>query len=192
MASSRHSETTSLTRAPARTRERSDVAIPGRHSSNGHEVGRPVPRDSMNAAAASLGPLDRISSRQLLEEVTAESRRLIREEVGLVKAEVRGVRDRAKGIALSYAIGAAALGVALLTGAATMVLLLALVVPAWAAAAIVFGGFLALGMVTILEASSRLHKLEERPKAVIASLERDVAWLDHLVRWVRAERGARA
>jgi uncharacterized protein YacL len=123
-------------------------------------------------ASASSGATDtRRSLGELLSSLLHDLRSLWRQELELVKTELGQTLQQALGTLIGLIIG----GVIGLLGAlaltATLVLALALVMPAWAAALIV-GSFLAvLGATIVWVQQRKLRALQLAPEHTLKSLE---------------------
>lgn len=137
------------------------------------------------------GGLRSASTGQLVRELVDEARNLVRNEVRLAKAELRqDVKETGRAGGLFGAAGAFGYA-ALLAFSAAVVLLLALVMPAWLAAAIV--GLL-LGIVAaVLGAAGRstLSKVSGFEET-IQTVKEDKAWASETMRTARSSSRATA
>ena len=132
--------------------------------SHGHE-GRPVPGDGLSGHA--LGAL--------LSEFFDQAKRLIRAEITLVKAELRGEVKKAQSGGVMLGLG----GVLLLIGGIAFMLfacaVLALVMPFWLSALIVTVAFLGIGGGIAYGGIQRMKRLHA-PNQTIQTLKEDSQW----------------
>ena len=126
--------------------------------------------------SAPTAPPPHRSFGQLVRSVTDGIRSLFRKEAELAKLEmVDAISARAKGagmFAAAAVCGVFALAFLAAAGAAA----LAIVLPTWAAIAIVGGVFLAAGGVTLLVARGRMRSPSIAPEQTRRTLQEDVAW----------------
>jgi uncharacterized membrane protein YqjE len=131
------------------------------------ETGRTTPADPTAAH-------DEKSTAQLVHDLTDQVSRLARTEVTLATRELKAkARHAGLGAAIAGAGGVFALygGGALV---ATCVLLLALVLPAWAAALIVTGVLFAIAGIAMLVARAQLKRSAPMPSPAVESAKEDV------------------
>jgi hypothetical protein len=124
--------------------------------------------------------LDDRSTAELFKELVSEGQHLVREEVRLAKLELRHELSQAKDVARDGAIAGVAGHTALLLAAATLVLLLATVMPGWVAGLLItaaFGGVAAFFGLRAKKAAQtlKLKKPTER-------LEEDARWAKETIR----------
>lgn len=127
--------------------------------------------------------LEKRPTRQLIARLVAQIRQLLHYELLLAQKELGG---KVRGVALAGLCLGAALACAALGGLGllvTAVVLLALVVPLWAAALIVTGAFLVLAAISALAAKSFLAGVAPLlPERTIESLKEDLTWAKRRVR----------
>jgi hypothetical protein len=122
-----------------------------------------------------IGQLDNAATADLVKLAAEQISRLVRDELALAKAELSGKARRfGTGAGLFGAAGlVAAYGVAVLV--ATVILLLALVLPAWAAAAIVAVVLLAVAGVMALVGRGQVRRATPpTPEETLDSVKADV------------------
>jgi len=112
----------------------------------------------------------------LVRSIAADTGELVRKEVELAKAELtEAVLSR-----LKAAIALAVAGIMALMGAVFAALAVAaavaLVLPAWASALIVAGGFLLVATVAGLVGMRRMRRPSLAPERTKRSIKEDVAW----------------
>ena len=119
-------------------------------------------------------PADDKSTAELVHDLTNQLSHLARTEVQLATRELK---NKAKHAGLGAAIAGAG-GVLAFYGGATLVaglvLVLALVMPAWAAAFVVAGAVLLLAGVSVLVAKGQLRKSAPLPSAAVESTKEDI------------------
>lgn len=122
----------------------------------------------------------------LLKRLSDQTRRLAQQEVELAKGEL-AEKVRSAGAAFGLFGVASLLGLlALLTLTAALVLGIATALPAWAAALIVAGPYLAIAAMLGLAGRARLTKATPlAPVQTIKSVKEDVGWLKSRVRYAR-------
>ncbi len=111
---------------------------------------------------------------ELVRDLTEQVSHLARTEVTLALREVKG---KAKHAGLGAAIAGAGGLFAFFGGAvqiAACVLLLALVVPAWAAALIVAGALFVIAGIAVLVARAQLKKSAPMPSPAVESAKEDI------------------
>jgi hypothetical protein len=118
----------------------------------------------------------------LLSDLTAETVLLVRQEMALLKAELREKLNRARRGALGLGVGAMITYSGWLALVAAMVLALSLALPSWLAAAIVGIVIIALGSVFTLISKQRLDAQALLPRRTLRTLREDEAWLRERLR----------
>jgi TRAP-type C4-dicarboxylate transport system permease small subunit len=123
-------------------------------------------------------PRDDRSLRELVDQLSADARRLVRAEIDVVRAELaKKMRRVAAGAAL---VGFAAVCVLLALGAATATAILALdtVMAAWLAALIVTAALLVVAAIAILAGLRILRRgMPPAPTESVESIKEDVSWV---------------
>lgn len=117
------------------------------------------------------------SAGELVKKLSEESSTLVRQEVGLAKAELA---EKAKyaGLGSGMALGAALFGM-FAFGALTAMLILALaiVLDPWVAALIVAAAYAAIAAVMGLSAKQRVEEaMPAAPEQTVESVKEDVQW----------------
>jgi hypothetical protein len=126
----------------------------------------------------------------LFRELLLEGQGLLREEVGLAKAEIREEARRAtKGGAMA-GVGAAVSYAALLLLGITLVLVGATFLPAWLAGLIVTAIYAAVGWVTLNRGRQELRRT--RPTRPVEHVKEDARWAKETMRDIRSSRNANA
>lgn len=116
------------------------------------------------------------STLNLVRDIATQSQTLVRKEVELAKQEVLEAVT-AKVMAAAALAGAGLFGLfALLFGALAAAAALALVLPAWAAALIVAGGFLLLAVPAVLIGIRRMKAPPLKPEETVRTVKEDVEW----------------
>jgi hypothetical protein len=129
----------------------------------------------MQTSAAEEGIEER-GAAELLRDLLAQIRTLLRQELALVRAESREALGRlGQGLA-ALAIAALLAVSGWLALLAAAVLGLAIIVPAWLAALIVAGAALALAAAFLVFARSRLALRSLAPRRTLASLRANQEW----------------
>jgi uncharacterized membrane protein YqjE len=136
------------------------------------------------ADATDHGDLHDQSIAQLLKQLAHETSTLVRQELELVKAEMREKGKKA-GPGLGM-IGGAGIVALLAAGSLTAFLILALdgVMPNWAAALIVTAVYTAAAAVLYLRGKERVSGRVTRAAQTIETLKEDVEWAKHPTRSV--------
>jgi TRAP-type C4-dicarboxylate transport system permease small subunit len=120
-------------------------------------------------------PRDQRSIRELVDQLSVDVRRLVRAEIGVVRAEVaERARRLGAGVALLLVAAVFTL-IALATATATAILALALVVSTWLAALIVTAALLVLAVIMLLTGLRLLRR--GAPMESVDAIKEDVAWL---------------
>ena len=112
----------------------------------------------------------------LVRDIATQSQTLVRKEVELAKQEILEA-VMAKVMAVGALAGAGLFGLfALLFAALAAAAALALVLPAWAAALIVAGGFLLLAVPAALIGIRRMKAPPLKPEETVRTVKEDVEW----------------
>ena len=122
--------------------------------------------------------LRRRGVRQLVGDLSGQSSTLVRQEIELAKIEMLEKGKAAGGAAAMF--GGAALAVALTLGSLTafLIILLALVLPAWASALLVTLSWAAVAGVLAFLGRSRAGEIgKPMPEKTIETIKEDVQWL---------------
>lgn len=117
------------------------------------------------------------STAGLFADLAAEIGLLVRQEVALLKAELREKFGRAGRGAVALVVGAALAVSGWLVLLAAAVLGLALVLPAWLAALVVGAATVALGGILLAFGKNRLAAASFVPRRTLDSLREDEAWI---------------
>lgn len=125
---------------------------------------------------------------ELVSELFAEGRTLLREEVRLAKAEVREEAKKAGKGAGAIAAGGAVLYAALFFLGATLVLVGATFLPAWIAALIVTVIYGVAGWATLGYGRKELERA--RPSRALEHVKEDARWAKETMRDIRSSRSA--
>ena len=122
------------------------------------------------------------STVELVRIASDQISRLVRAELQLARTELTD-KGRRAGVGLGLFVGAAALSFfGLGTLVATVVLLLDLALPAWAAALIVAGALFAVALVLVLVGRASLKRsLPPVPEMTVASVRADLDTVSHAV-----------
>jgi Flp pilus assembly protein TadB len=122
----------------------------------------------------------------LLKQFLDDARDLVQAEMRLAKNELREDAKRAQKAGIAIGVGGVVLLVATFVVALALVYLLSLVVPLWAAAAIVGVAMVVAGAVLV---KSGLGKLKDvKPKATLATLKEDGRWIKRTLSDIRSTR----
>ena len=126
----------------------------------------------------------------LVGELVDDGRTLLREEVRLAKEEIRAEARKAARAGAAFGAGGALLHTALLCFAATLVLVGATFLPAWASAAVVTallgaGGYAALVF-------GRRWLAETDPTRAVANLKEDGRWARETMQSIKSSRRVNA
>ena len=113
------------------------------------------------------------STASLFRDLTTELSALFTAEIALVRTELQETVVDAKKAAVKFAVGAAVALVGGLVMVATLILVLALFLPAWLASLIVAVVFLAVGGIALLSGKSTVDDMTVKPERSVASLEAD-------------------
>ena len=111
---------------------------------------------------------------ELLTRLSHDTSLLLEQEIALAKREAYEKLDQLKVQVASLAVGGVVLHAGLLVLVAAAVLLLALWLPAWAAALAVGVALAAGGAILLIRGKEGLKKLELAPQATIRNVKQDV------------------
>lgn len=114
---------------------------------------------------------------ELFSDLANETSNLVRNEVALAKLELTQKATKIGRNIGALVIGSAIAYAALLAIGAAAILLLAKVMPAWAAALIVGGIVGAVAWLLISKAIAELQKVELTPEETVESLKEDAQWI---------------
>lgn len=118
----------------------------------------------------------------LFAELASETGTLVRQEVALARAEVT---QKAKQIGKNVGyllIGGAIAYAAFLAAIATLIMLLAKVMPQWGATLLVGVLIAGLGWLLIGKALSALQQTEVTPRHTVDTLKKDATWLKEQIK----------
>jgi hypothetical protein len=110
---------------------------------------------------------------ELIAGLSRDGTLLVQQEIALAKQEMSDKLGKVASQLVGLAIGGVLLHCGILAAIGCGVLLLAAVVPAWAATLIAAVALLASGAVLVLRAKSQLSTLQLAPKALVSSLKQD-------------------
>lgn len=151
--------------------------------------GIPITRVAPAAGAVSGGDAEQPSLADLFRRLTADAGELVREEVNLLRAELKqaGSTLAKDGQKIGIAVGLALLGAFALT--AFLIILLGQLLGGnyWLSALIVGVVFLGVGAFLATSAIGDVKKRGIMPQQTIASLKEDVAWGKQETREVKRE-----
>jgi hypothetical protein len=124
---------------------------------------------------------EELSLGDLFSELSADTSKLVRQEVMLAKAEISQKISRAgKDVAILVAGGLLAY-TGVLTLTAALVLIVSLFMPSWVAASIIGLLILGIGYLLVQKGLNDLKKVAPMPEKTIQTLKEDKAWLQHQV-----------
>jgi hypothetical protein len=124
---------------------------------------------------------EELSVGDLFSELSADTSKLVRQEVMLAKAEISQKISRAgKDVAILVAGGLLAY-TGVLTLTAALVLIVSLFMPSWVAASIIGLLILGIGYLLVQKGLNDLKKVPPMPEKTIQTLKEDKAWLQHQV-----------
>ena len=161
---------------------RHSLGSAARHLPTRHRGSRP--RTSSRASAAGDGDehketaLRRRGVRQLVGDLSGQSSTLVRQEIDLAKTEMLEKGKEASAAAALFA--GAALAAALTLGSLTafLIIVLALVLPTWAAALLVTLAWTAVASVLAFLGRSRAGEIGKPvPEKTVETIKEDVQWL---------------
>lgn len=122
-----------------------------------------------------MGTPDR-SITEVLQDILNNVQNIIRAEVILAKSEVMDEIAKVKAAAPLLIVGGATALLATLFLIWTIVYLLALVLPLWAAALIVTAVLAAVGGATLSSGIKQLRRVDPKPERTIATVKENVQW----------------
>jgi hypothetical protein len=120
--------------------------------------------------------------RDLLRQLSRDGSLLVQQEVALARRELADKAGRLQRELAALALGGVVLFVGVVTLCAALVLSLALVLPAWLAAAAVGVAISGLGALLLLRGKVRLARLDLKPERALESVQRDVAAVQEATR----------
>jgi len=123
-------------------------------------------------------PVEQKSVPELIRQIVQESSELIQKELQLLREELTQALQQAGIAAGLLAAGAVIAIIAIGFIGLSLTFLLALVIPAWIAAAIVAIVYLAIGALLIYSAIRRFRSMNVAPRTV-ETLKEDAEWLKH-------------
>jgi hypothetical protein len=117
------------------------------------------------------------STAELVKDLSREISQLVRHEIALAKAEMTQ-KGKQAGMGAGILSGAAVLGLAVVGGSmTTLILLLDLIMPAWLAALIVTLVYAAAAAVLALRGKQRISQASPPvPEQTVESVKEDVQW----------------
>jgi len=121
---------------------------------------------------------------ELVKELLAEGRTLLREEVRLARSELRAEAAKAGRAGAAMGAGGAVLHAAILCLAAALVLIGATFAPAWASALVVTALLAIAGWSAI--ATGRKRLAETDPSRAVRNLKEDGRWAKETMRSIRS------
>ena len=127
-------------------------------------------------------PKDDRSLGELFGDLSKETGELLRQEVELAKTEMSAKASRIGKDIASLAVGGAIAYAGLLFILAALALLLAEVIPAWAAVLIVGLVVAGIGYFLVQKGLSAMKREDLAPKQTIATLKEDTEWAKEQVR----------
>lgn len=132
--------------------------------------------------AGEMGMADRPekSFGALFAELAGQSAGLVRDEIALVRHEIKEKATQTKTAVIFLSLGGLLCLLAVMTLTATVILALAPLVGAWQAALIVSLVFLLLGGMIVLVGRSRLKASTLKPEQTIESMEENKEWLKEI------------
>jgi hypothetical protein len=121
---------------------------------------------------------------ELVSELFAEGKTLVREEVRVAKAELRAEAKKAGQAGAAFGVGGVLLHAAVLCLAAALVLVGATFLPAWASALIVTALLGLAGYAGIAAGKKRLAQTD--PARAVKNLKEDGRWAKETMRSIRS------
>jgi hypothetical protein len=112
--------------------------------------------------------------RDLLRQLSRDGSLLVQQEVALARRELADKAARLQQDFAALALGGVILFVGVLTLTAALVLLLSLVMPAWASSVAVGAAISAIGALLLVRGKARLARLDLKPEQALESVQRDV------------------
>ncbi|MDQ3036590.1 MAG: phage holin family protein [Myxococcota bacterium] len=119
---------------------------------------------------------------QLLRDLSTDSVHLIRQEAQLFRAETEQKLTTVQRHAIVLGAGGLIAYIGVLALTASVILLLALAIPAWLSALLVGAAMITLGVVALVVGKNRLASEELAPKESIRSVKHDVRTVREAVR----------
>ena len=116
----------------------------------------------------------------LFAELAGQSAGLVRDELALVRHEIKEKATQTKVAVIFLSLGGLLCLLALMTLTAAVILALAPVVGAWQAALIIGGIYLLLGGIIVLIGKSRLSASTLKPEQTIETMEENKEWLKEI------------
>ncbi len=113
---------------------------------------------------------------ELFSELASESSLLVRQEIALAKAELTQKATRVGRDVGYLVLGGAVAYAALLALLAALILLLAYVMPAWAAALVVAVLVGIVGAILVSKALADLKRTDVTPRQTVETLKEDAQW----------------
>ena len=115
----------------------------------------------------------------LVRGILEDLRTLTREQIALCRVELREQASRARAVALSYAVMAAALGIGglFLLVAAAAAIADRFQWPMWAGFLTVALGLCVVGLVSLAIARRQLRKVHALPRQTVTTLKENAAWI---------------
>lgn len=139
------------------------------------------PRRDGSRAADWRGEDDR-SLAALLRDLSNDSIHLIKQEAQLFRAETAQKLTRAQRSAIVLGVGGMIALMGALALVASLILLLALVIPAWLSALLVGGALVALGVAALVAGKNRLASEDLVPTKTLNSVKHDFHTVREAVR----------
>lgn len=121
--------------------------------------------------------IDDRSLGELFSELAGETGTLVRQEISLAQAEFTHKAKTAAQQSAMLALGAAVAYAAFLAVMAGIILLLAMIIPAWAAAIVVGIAVGFAGYLTITRALDTFRSTNMAPTETVRTLKEDARWL---------------
>ncbi|MCW5976971.1 MAG: phage holin family protein [Bryobacteraceae bacterium] len=125
--------------------------------------------------------LEERSISELFSDLARQTSELVRQEVALAKVELTENARRAGRNAAFLAVGGAIGYAALLAFLGAAILLLALWMPAWAAALTVAAVAGIIAAILVTKALAALRRIDFVPRQTIETLKEDAEWIKHQV-----------
>jgi uncharacterized membrane protein YqjE len=119
---------------------------------------------------------------ELLRELSSDSSKLVRQESELFRREMEGRIDRVQRQLTMLGAGGIIALVGVLALTTSLILLLALAMPAWVAALLVGAAFVIGGALALLNGRKRLQTEELAPRQSIRSVKQDLRTMREAMR----------
>jgi hypothetical protein len=119
---------------------------------------------------------------ELLNELATQTTTLFRQELALAKVEIAQAASRAGRNVGYLAVGGAVAYAAVLVFAAMFIVLLAHVIPWWAAALVVGIALGVIAAVLVVKALAAFKEMDLAPRQTIETLKEDAQWAKHQMR----------